>query len=90
MDSTAAQKFADRFDMPFWEVSTKSDSDKEIIESIFTSLAEKLHKEKPVLCLKSTGGTILRTKAKLEENVNLKCEKGKLEKPKEKTCCGSK
>lgn len=89
IDSSSARKFADRFNMPFWEVSTKNDSDKEIIESIFSTLAEKLHKEKPATSLNKTRNEIVNPKGDQAENVNPTCElKGKLEKEK-KSCCSS-
>lgn len=92
VDTSDAQRFANRFSMPLWEVSTKNDNDKEIIETIFSTLAEKLLKDKPATNLMKSPvlrGSTLRPKPIQEETVKLKHEKAKLEKE-TKTCCNVK
>lgn len=96
VETNVARKFAEQYGMPFYEVSSKNDGDKQTIETIFSSVAEKLHKEKPVVLkrarvLSKSGSLHSRGSEKsatLEKNVTLKDEKEKLEKEKKK-CCGS-
>jgi GTPase SAR1 family protein len=88
VQSNVARKFAEDHGMPFYEVSSKDDDDKENIESIFSSIAEKLHKEKPVVLKRAS---VLNKTSSLqsrdsEKNVTLKNDK---EKPEKKKCCGS-
>jgi Ras-related protein Rab-33B len=49
VSSNAARKFADSYDMPLWEISTKNDDELQTIDSIFLTVAHKLVKEKPIM-----------------------------------------
>ena len=89
VQSSVARKFAEQQDMPFFEVSSKSDDDKQNIDKIFTSIAEKLHKEKPVVLKRVS--VLEKTRSQPSENnvpITLKNDKEKLSKEKKK-CCGS-
>ena len=91
VDPNVAREFAEQYNMPFYEVSSKNDDDKQNIESIFMTIAEKLQKErsddkKRAKVLDKTGSLQSRT---ADNNVTLKNEKTeKLEKEKKK-CCSS-
>ena len=89
VETSAGKKFADRFNMPFWEVSSKDDSDKENIDKIFSTLAEKLQKETTYSKATTIKKKPLYEKSIKEEIVNVNCDKAKLEKE-QKACCGSK
>ena len=90
VQSSVARKFAEQHDMPFFEVSSKSDDDKQNIDKIFTSIAEKLHKERPVVLKRPS--VLEKTRSvpprDLENNITLKNDKEKLGKEKKK-CCSS-
>ena len=96
VESKVAKEFAEQYSMPFYEVSSKNDDEKQNIEAIFTSIAERLYEEKPVVLkakdLSSKTSAELRTGSlqsrESENNVDLKKEKEKLGKEKKK-CCGS-
>jgi GTPase SAR1 family protein len=90
VQSSVAKKFAEEYGMPFFEVSSKSDEDKQNIEKIFSSIAEKLHKEKPVVLKRASvlEKTHTLQSQDSEKNVTLKNDKEKLDREKKK-CCGS-
>lgn len=91
VELNAARKFAEQYGMKVYEVSSKSDNDKKNIETIFTTMAEKLHKEKKPAVLKKPSVVNHTTSPQLidsEKNLTLKNEKTKQEKEKKK-CCGS-
>ena len=90
VESNVAEKFAQQYSMPFYEVSSKNDDDKEHIKTIFTSIAKKLHKEKTVVVKRAS--IVCRTSSlqskDAEKILTLKNDKQKLEIEKKK-CCGS-
>ena len=88
VQSSVARKFAEQHDMPFFQVSSKSDDDKQNIEKIFTSIAEKLHKEKPVVLKRASVLEKTRSLQPSENNVPVTLKNEKLSKEKKK-CCGS-
>ena len=90
IESKVAEKFAQQYSMPFYEVSSKNDDDKEHIKTIFKSIARKLLKEKGVVVKRAS---ILQKTSNLqskntEKKLTLKNDKEKLEIEKKK-CCGS-
>lgn len=90
IEYSVGEKFAQQYNMPFYEVSSKNDDNKEHIKTIFTSVARQLHKEKAVVVKRAS--IVQKTSSfqskNAEKKLTLKNDKQKLEIEKKK-CCGS-
>ncbi|XP_031549303.1 putative Ras-related protein Rab-33 [Actinia tenebrosa] len=95
VNSNEARKFADSYNMPLWEISTKNNEELETIDSIFLTLAHKLVKDKPIMkrgeglaeIISADGGKTSKRHSSKKRSKRIKLQ-GK-EKQDKKKCCES-